>query len=261
LLEVKNLSCGYEGKIVLQNVSFSVKKGDFVAVLGPNGAGKTTLFRTCGRYLKPQAGNVYYQGKNIFQMPTKELAQKMAVLPQDTSIPFSFSVEEFVSLGRYPYLRRWQKISEKDQKVIDQAFCFTQTSHLRRRKMNQLSGGERQRVYLAQALSQQPEILLLDEPIAHLDIHHQLDVFKLLKKISGEGKTVVVILHNLNFAFNYCQRIILLKAGKIVATGPSEEIMKEEILSDVFSVRFQIIRAFFNGQWWWQIVPFRKNEN
>lgn len=235
ILEVKSLSCGYNSKVIINEVTFSVAKGAFTGIIGPNGAGKTTLLKAITRTLRPYKGEVFYQGEDIFKLKTKELARHIAVLPQTLEIPFSFSVEEFVSMGRFPHVGRFQRFSSHDLQVIKKSLLLTDTFELRERKINELSEGEKQRVIIAQGLAQEPEFLLLDEPTAHLDIAHQVQLLSLLCRLNSEnGLTVMAILHDLNLASEFCRELILLNEGKIFRTGLPSEVLTYQNIEEVY---------------------------
>ena len=173
MLKTKNLICGYDKRKVIRDISFSIEKGDFIGIIGPNGTGKTTLFRAVSNILRPWSGSISYKEKDISKIPPRDFAREVAVIPQILEISFAFSVEEFVSMGRFTHLGRFQAWRERDSRILEDALRVTFTSSLRRRKMFELSGGERQMVILAQGFAQEPELLLLDEPTSHLDISHQ----------------------------------------------------------------------------------------
>lgn len=235
LLEVRNLVCGYGQKEVLEGISFSVKEADFLGIIGPNGAGKTTLFRAITRVLKPWKGQVIYNGRNILRVSPRDLAREVAILPQILEISFSFSVEEFVLMGRFPHLGRFERLREKDRRVADQAMALADVAQFRDRKIFELSGGERQRVILAQGFAQQPRLLLLDEPTAHLDIGHQVEILDLVKKLNREtALTVIMVLHDLNLASEYCDRLILLNVGKIFTSGSPKEVLSYQSIEEVY---------------------------
>lgn len=250
LLELRNLSCGYGGRgsvrrarcrvhggtDVVRGVSFSLQQGRILGIVGPNGAGKTTLFRAMTRLLAPSDGAIYYRGKVLASIPSRELAREVAVLPQMLENTFSFSVQELVAMGRFPHLARFQRLGRKDWDAIERAMSLADVTYLADRMINELSGGERQRTFIAQALAQQPALLLLDEPTAHLDIGHQIEILDLLGKLNAEeGLTVVMILHDLNLASEYCDRIVLLRDGSTFKIGPPQEVLTREAIEEVYN--------------------------
>jgi iron complex transport system ATP-binding protein len=235
LVEVNNLICGYDGREIIKGVSFEVKKGDFWGIIGPNGAGKTTLFRVMTKILPIWQGKILYEGKDLNKISNKELAKKVAVLPQILEISFSFTVLEFVMMGRFPHLNRFERIKTSDLEIVENALEVTDVLPLKDRKINELSGGERQRVLLAQNLAQEPQILLLDEPTTHLDITHQVEILDLVKKLGKEKcLTIIAILHDLNLASEYCEQLILLNEGRIFKSGTSEEVLTYQNIEDVY---------------------------
>ncbi|NOX96798.1 MAG: ABC transporter ATP-binding protein [Nitrospirae bacterium] len=226
ILRVSGLVCGYGEEEVLKGISFSVAEGSFLGIIGPNGSGKTTLFRCITRVLKPYRGEIFYKGKSLNRIPRRELAREVAVLPQMLSIPFPCSVEEFVLMGRFPYLGRLERGKRADLEMVEKAMVLTDILPLRERRVSELCGGERQRVILAQALAQEPELLLLDEPTSHMDIGHQIEILDLLRKLNREKKiTVIMVSHDLNLAGEYCERLILLKEGTIYQKGSPAEVL------------------------------------
>lgn len=235
LLKVNNLSCGYDKKEVIKNVSFFVNKGDFLGVIGPNGAGKTTLFRAITGILEPSRGVVSYKDKSISETSPRDFAREVAVMPQIQNIPFPLSVEEFVLMGRFPHLGRFQPLGSNDYQILKEVLALADISDFRERKIGELSGGERQRVILAQGLAQQPTLLLLDEPTSHLDIAHQVQILDLIKRMNRQkGMTALVILHDLNLASNYCDRLILLKEGRIFKEGSPGEVLTLKNIEEVY---------------------------
>ncbi|GAG32643.1 unnamed protein product, partial [marine sediment metagenome] len=235
ILNVKDLSCGYSGPDVIRDVSFSVKEGDFLGIIGPNGSGKTTLFRAITRILALRKGNVLYKGKDVFGISPRDFAREVAVMPQILEIPFTFSVEEFVLMGRFPHTGRFEAAEEKDRRILEDVLNLTDTSSLRERKICELSGGERQRVILAQGFAQEPRLLLLDEPTAHLDISHQVRILDLLKKLNRNNNlTVIVVLHDLNLASSYCDRLILLKEGAVFRDASPQSVLTYQHIEEVY---------------------------
>lgn len=241
MVRVEDLSCGYGKEIVLKEINFEVKTGQFVGLIGPNGSGKTTMIRAISGLLPFQKGVILLDGKAVSRKKPKELAKKMAVVTQSTEATPPFSVEEFVLLGRVPHWRRFQLLETKrDVEMAERAMELTDISHLRGRGMGKLSGGEKQLASLARALAQKPRLLLLDEPTAHLDIGHQVQIMRLLKKLNMETLTIVAVLHDLNLASLYCQRLILLNRGRIRTVGHPREVLTEEIINDVYETSIMV---------------------
>lgn len=235
MLQVKNLSCGYGAKEVIKSMSFSVRKGDFLGIIGPNGAGKTTLFRAITGVLSLREGNVLYKGRDISGIPPRERAREIAVMPQILEVPFAFSVEEFVLMGRFPHVGRFGTLKQNDYRVLEKSLELTDTASLRKQRLLELSGGERQRAILAQGFAQEPRLLLLDEPTAHLDIAHKIRILDIVKNLNKEfGLTVIVILHDLNLASEYCKRLLLLDEGAIYKNGSPEEILTYKNIEKVY---------------------------
>lgn len=236
LLRVDDLICGYGDAKVLKGVSFSVKRGDLLGIVGPNGAGKTTLFRAITRILKPWKGEILYCGKDLNRISRRDLAREVAVLPQILDISFSFSVEQFISMGRFPHLKKFQRLRKYDLEVIEKVMVLSDVLPFRERKISELSGGERQRAILAQGFAQEPRLLLLDEPTAHLDIGHQVEILDLIRRLNREGDlTVIMVLHDLNLASEYCDRLILLKEGRIFKEGDPKEVLTFENIEKVYN--------------------------
>jgi len=235
ILKVKDLSCGYGGLEVIKNISFSVREGEFLGIIGPNGAGKTTIFRAITKMLKPRKGEILYKGKDISGISPRNFAHEVAVMQQMLEIPFAFSVEEFVLMGRFSHIGRFDTLNEKDYKILEDVLSLTDTSSLRERKINELSGGERQRVILAQGFAQEPHLLLLDEPTAHLDIAHQVGILDLIKRLNKKfGLTVIMVLHDLNLASEYCHRLVLLNEGRVSKAGRPEEVIDYKTIEEVY---------------------------
>jgi iron complex transport system ATP-binding protein len=240
-LEVKNLAYSYKKKKVLEDICLEIRAGQFVGILGPNGSGKTTLLNNINRWLKPQKGVIFIEGQNIERMSTKVLAQNIATVPQETSLDLGFTVEEIVMMGRNPYLRTFERENSEDLAVVESCMKSVGIWELRDRLISELSGGEKQRVLIARALAQQPKVLLLDEPISHLDINYKWEILELLKKLSRNLKIIVIaVLHDINLASIFCDKLILLKNGKIFKVGSPHEVLTEENLKEVFNVNLKI---------------------
>jgi iron complex transport system ATP-binding protein len=237
LLNVDGVECRYGSVKVLENVSLSVKEGDFVGILGPNGSGKTTLLKSISRTLKPQRGTILLNEADIYSLKSVEVAKQLAVVPQDSSIGFSFAALDVVLMGRNPHMTRFQMESSKDLAIARKAMMLTNTWQFAERPINELSGGERQRVIIARALAQEPKILLLDEPLTHLDIINQLEIMDLVKELCVKEKIIVLaVFHDLNLAARYCASAIMLKQGKIFAAGDIAEVLTSENVRGVFNV-------------------------
>lgn len=235
LLEVKGVRAGYDNKEVIKGVDLSVGKGEFIGIIGPNGAGKSTLVRSLSRALRPSGGNILLNGKGIYSMSANEFARSVAVVPQDTLIVFEFQVWDIVMMGRTPFIKKFGGEQARDLDIVRECLETTKVSALADRLINELSAGERQRVILAKALAQQPALLILDEPTSHLDISHQIEIFDLLKGLSRrEGLTVIAVLHDLNLSSEYCDRLMLMNEGSIVACGSPEEILNYKTIEDVY---------------------------
>ncbi len=236
-LSIDGIDCFYESIKVLENVQFSVRTGTFLGVLGPNGSGKTTLLKSISRVLKPRKGAVLLEDRNIYRMKSQEVARHMAVVPQDSNIAFSFKALNIVLMGRTPHLSRMETESPKDIAIAKKAMEYTKSWHLADRPVTELSGGEKQRVIIARALTQEPKILLLDEPTSHLDISNQLEILDLLKQLCFEKKLLIIsVFHDFNLAARYCDSVIMLKQGKIVAAGKTAETLTGKIIKDVFGI-------------------------
>lgn len=237
LLTVDGIECQYGSTKVLDDVNLSVKPGDFVGILGPNGSGKTTLLKSISRLLKPSKGTILLDNENIYSLESIEVAKKLAVVPQDTSIGFSFKALDIVLMGRNPHMSRFQMESQKDMAITKKAMILTNTWQFADRPINELSGGEKQRVIIARAIAQEPKLLLLDEPLTHLDIINQLEIMDLVKKLSINEKIIILaVFHDLNLAARYCTSAILLKKGKIFSVGTLSEVLTTKNIKKVFNV-------------------------
>jgi iron complex transport system ATP-binding protein len=235
-LEVNGVSCHYESTKVLENLSLQAREGEFVGILGPNGSGKTTLLRTICRTLKPRSGVVLLDGKDIYQMTNRDVAKQIGVVPQSPAVAFNFTALDLVLMGRNPHLNRFQFESSYDLLIAKESMELTRTWHLADRPVTELSGGERQRIVIARALAQEPSVLLLDEPTLHLDINNQIEVLDLLRRLCGEGKLVIAVLHDFNLAARYCDKVVLLHNGRIVSYGEPEKVLTKGNISYVFGI-------------------------
>ncbi len=248
MLDVKSICCGYGQTDVLKDITFSVEKGECIGIIGSNGSGKSTLLKTLSRILKPSSGSIVLLDKGLDQYSSKELARNMAVVPQDAGVEFDFSCLDIVTMGRSPHLKRFELEGKKDMDIIRQSMELTNTWSLRDRPYSQISGGERQRLTIARALAQQPSVLLLDEPVSHLDIEHQIEVLDLVEHLKNEkGILVIMILHDLNLAARYCDRLILLSGDGILAGGKPDEVLTEANIECAFHARVLIRKHPLTG--------------
>lgn len=235
-IDIENLSVGYAGYQVIRNLTLSIRKGEFIGILGQNGCGKTTLLRSMTRILKPDSGSVFVEGKELDSYGAKEFARLLGCVNQATDNAFSFPVKDVVLMGRHPYIGRLKPLSAEDLKIADDAMRYTGVLELKDRLITELSGGERQRVLISKTLAQQPKILLLDEPTNHLDVCHQIEILQLLKSLTPEI-TVVCVLHDLNLAAAFCDRLVLMDKGEIKALGTPAEVLTPKLIYDTFSVK------------------------
>ncbi len=234
-IDIKNLSYAYGKPTVLKDISFSVPRGDFFIVIGPNGSGKTTLMKVISGIRKFQKGRIEVMGHAIRGYAKKTLAQTVALVPQEVPADFPFTVNELVLMGRSPYLGMLGLPQEGDLEIADQAIAFTGVEHLAGRKLDQLSGGERQLVFIARAICQQPQIILLDEPTASLDLSHQVKIMDLMEKLKFEKDiTVVMVSHDVNLAAMYGDTLLLLKDGKVVRQGSPGDVLTFEVLEEAY---------------------------
>ena len=235
LVKVSNLSGGYHKTLVIKDISFEIKKGDFLGIIGPNGSGKSTLLKLMTKILRPYSGSIALEGEDVKRMDLKKLFRKVAFVSQDTFINFSFSVEEIVLMGRIPHLKRMQFEGKSDFSIVHHALSLTNTLYIKEKAIDELSAGERQRAIIAKALAQEPILLFLDEPTSHLDIGHQIQILDLLKKLNKEKNlTVVMVMHDLNLASEYCNRIMLLDQGTIFKNGTAEEVLTYQNIEAIY---------------------------
>jgi iron complex transport system ATP-binding protein len=248
ILQIEGLSCGYGRGDVLRGVNLSLSAGEMAGLIGPNGAGKTTLFRAITGSLAPREGRVLLGGSPLAALPPRDAARRLAFAPQFLEVPFSFTVGEFVGLGRLPHIGRFASPGARDREAVRRALSLMGVEELAPRPLDTLSGGERQRAVIAQALAQEPEVLLLDEPAAHLDVGHQVGVFELLSRISGEGVAVLAALHDLNLAAEFFGRIVLVAGGKVCADGRPEDVITGPLLDAAFGIRLEVTKEPSSGK-------------
>lgn len=235
ILIVKELYSGYALKTILKNLSFNLYKGELVGIIGPNGAGKSTLLRTIAKFLKIQSGIIIFNNKQLNSYESDEFAKFTAfVTASEQFSPFPILTYQYVSLGRTPHQNWFGTLTKHDKEIIEKVMASTKTYKLKERLFNSLSSGEKQRVQIARALVQEPLLLLLDEPTAHLDIGYQIEFMKLLLKTVNNGTTIIIVLHDLNLAATFCHRLLLLNNGELTMLGTPYEVFSENILKPVY---------------------------
>ena len=245
ILDVQGISGGYSADPLIQQLYLALEHGAWMSLVGPNGSGKSTLLKLLTRILKPSSGCVYLNGRSIHEAPAKAIAQILAFLPQQQTIPQGLTVCQLVGLGRSPHQDWWEwNLSPKDSEVVDRCIQQVRLEHFYDRPVEDLSGGERQRAFLALALAQEPKVLLLDEPTTYLDVHYQLELLELLKQLNQEQDlTLVTVLHELNLAVRYSDRIAVLNTGSLHSMGKPNEVMTPEMLAEVFKIRAEMVHT------------------
>ena len=248
-INAQGLEIGYGEFVAVENMDITVKKGEITTIIGPNGSGKSTVLKALTRLLKYRKGVVHLDERDLLTFESKELARRVGVLPQRHSAPPDFKVKDLVGYGRMPYQKWYSKNSAEDEKVIDWALKVTGTWELREKSINQCSGGESQRVWIATVLTQQPEILFLDEPTTYLDISHQLETMRLVRRLNREsGIGVVMVLHDLSQALEVSDRIVVIKEGRKYSEGTPDEVITSRMMKEVYDVDCEILH-----------IPGRKN--
>lgn len=241
-LHADRLSLGYEDHLVVDQLDLAIPDGEITAIIGPNACGKSTLLKALARLLKPAGGQVILDGEKIHRLPTKEVARRLGLLPQTPIAPEGITVVDLVARGRTPHQKLFQQWSESDERAVRAALESTGTGDLAHRTVDQLSGGQRQRVWIAMALAQETELLLLDEPTTFLDIAHQIDVLDLVDRLHrDQGRTVVIVLHDLNLACRYATHVVAVRDGSIVASGPPGDVIDAETVRSVFGLESIVI--------------------
>lgn len=238
----KDVDIAYGHRLIVEKLDLVIPPQRFTALLGPNGSGKSTILRTFAALMKPSAGSILLDGRDVAQLSTREMARKVGVLLQGPVAPEGLTVSDLVRQGRYPHQSLFSRWSAEDQQACDEAMMLTGTVDLANRMLDTLSGGQRQRAWIAMTLAQQGDTLLLDEPTTYLDLEHQLELMKLVTMlVAKRGKTAVAVLHDINQAARYAQHLVLLKAGKIRAAGAPLDVLSPEIIEDVFKVKSVVI--------------------
>lgn len=236
-LRGQQVEIGYGDHTIINNLDVEIPDRKITSIIGPNGCGKSTLLKALSRLLAIKKGEIQLDGENIHTQSTKEIAKKIAILPQTPEVADGLTVGELVSYGRFPHQKGFGRLSAEDKKEIDWALSVTGTSEFRHRSINDLSGGQRQRVWIAMALAQKTDIIFLDEPTTYLDISHQLEILELVQRLNEEqGCTIIMVLHDINQAIRFSDHLIAMKKGEIVASGATEDVLTKDILEKVFNI-------------------------
>lgn len=246
MLEIRNLQAGYPGIEVLHDISFTAQAGQITAILGPNGCGKSTLLKAVGGILPPNSGSIMLDGEALQALPQNRIAQKISYLPQNRQVP-DITVGRLVLHGRFPYLRYPRRYRQEDYRIAEKAMEDLRILDLADRPMNRLSGGQQQKAYIAIAIAQDTDVILMDEPTTYLDVAHQLQVLQLARGLADAGKHVIMVIHDLSHALENADQVVLLQSGRIVGQGTPEEVYGCGMLEAVFGV--QIHRFQSEGRW------------
>ncbi|MBG9790800.1 MULTISPECIES: iron ABC transporter ATP-binding protein [Brevibacillus] len=239
MVEVKNVTKFYGNKPVVENISVTIEKGSITSFIGPNGAGKSTLLSMISRLLKKDEGEVYIEGQEIGTWNSGDLAKKISILKQSNHINIRLTVKELVSFGRFPYSQG--NLSGEDWKYVEEAISYMELEEMQDKYLDQLSGGQRQRAYIAMVIAQNTDYILLDEPLNNLDMKHSVQIMKTLRRLVAElGKTIIIVIHDINFASCYSDYIVALKDGKVIKEGSTQEIINPKVLQDLYDMDFNI---------------------
>ncbi|MDF2645391.1 MAG: fecE [Paenibacillus sp.] len=241
-LYTKGLDIAYADRLIVENLNLSIPEGKVTALVGANGSGKSTILKAIARIMRPNGGTVFLDGKSIHSQSTKEVAKQLAILPQNPIAPDGLTVSELISYGRFPHQKGFGSLTKEDKEIIHWAIQVTGMDSFYDRPVDQLSGGQRQRAWIAMALAQGTEMLFLDEPTTFLDMAHQLEVLKLLQQLNAvQGRTIVMVVHDLNHATRFAQHMVAIKQGSVVSEGAPEDVITQEVLREVFGIEADII--------------------
>lgn len=260
VLETKDLTLAYGDQIIIDHLNITIPYGEITVLIGSNGCGKSTLLRSMARLLKPQSGAILLDGETMMKLPTKDIAKKLAILPQGPVSPEGLTVLQLVKQGRYPYQKWYQQWSSKDEEIVHHALHSTGMTELSERLVDSLSGGQRQRAWIAMTLAQDTNTILLDEPTTYLDLTHQIEVLDLLFELNEkEKRTIVMVLHDLNLACRYAHNIIAVKDKAVFAQGKPEDIINRELVQKVFNLDCVVVADPVFGTP--MCVPYGKGRN
>ena len=241
-ISTKNLNISYGNLDIVKDLNLDIPKGKITTIIGSNGCGKSTILKTIARIIQANSGDIFVNNINIKEQSPKDLAKVMAVLPQSPQAPSGLTVEELIAYGRFPHQKGFGKMKKEDEDIVTWALKSTGIEEFRERPMEALSGGQRQRAWIAMALAQQTEILILDEPTTYLDLAHQLEILKLLEELNRkQGTTIVMVIHELNNAARFADHMIGVKKGKVVCQGTAHEVMTKENLKELFNIDAEIV--------------------
>lgn len=247
MLKIEQLAVRYEQKEVVHNFSFDVKKGEVVSIIGPNGSGKSTILKAIARMQPYHQGTIWLEDQNMKHLKSKDIAKKLCILSQKNQAPHDITVRNLVSYGRYPHKKWFERLDEQDYEIVDWALEKTHLLHYRDQSIAALSGGESQRAWIAMALAQKPEILLLDEPTTYLDIAHQHEVLELVRELNRDtGLTVVMVLHDLNQASSYSDKIVVVQDGCRAEIGTSKEVITEQMIRSIYKMEAEIQQVIWD---------------
>ncbi|GLS26204.1 ABC transporter ATP-binding protein [Marinibactrum halimedae] len=241
LMEASELSLGHDDTLIIERLSVRLQPGSISAIVGPNGCGKSTLLKGLSRILTPKAGQVLLDGKDVKQLPSREVAKHIGLMPQDNQAPDGITVRELVEFGRHPHQGLFRQWTKEDESIVNMAIASADLTDIQDRKLETLSGGQRQRAWIAMTVAQDTSILLLDEPTSALDLGHELEVLELIKRLNEQGKTIVMVIHDINMACRFADHLIAMVGGKIVAEGAPEKVIDKSLIRDLYKVDCDIV--------------------